>query len=48
AILDLADSCLQADPAHRPTASEIEYELQRIVRDSYSNSEMGGSEEADE
>ncbi|TYZ67003.1 hypothetical protein PybrP1_001740 [[Pythium] brassicae (nom. inval.)] len=23
AILDLADSCLQADPAHRPTASEI-------------------------
>jgi serine/threonine protein kinase len=47
AILDLADSCLQADPTHRPTASEIEYELQRLVRDSYSNSEPSGSESSE-
>ncbi|TYZ66206.1 hypothetical protein PybrP1_002892, partial [[Pythium] brassicae (nom. inval.)] len=33
AILDLADSCLQADPAHRPTASEIEYELHRARKE---------------
>ncbi|GAB9476125.1 Tkl protein kinase, partial [Globisporangium polare] len=39
AILDLADSCLQANPAERPSAAEIVYELQRVLRHSVSSSD---------
>ncbi|KAF1334853.1 Tkl protein kinase, partial [Globisporangium splendens] len=47
-ILDLADSCLQVNPENRPSAAEVVYALQQLVRNSFWSSSLEDSVDSEE